>query len=240
MLVQVNGNYINAEPIKNRTAGSIIKAYIALCTCLMATGVIQPTTHLLDNKASAKLKAEIKKNCTIQLVLPDNHRQNLAERAIQTFKNHFKAILAGLDDSFPVRPWDKLIPITVLILNLLRQSNVAPTVSAYQYIHGNFDYNRTTLASMGCAVQLYESTTRRGTWAEHLTDGWSLRTSNKHYQCHIIYVKKSRDKWILDTIFFKHRYITQSTLMQADTIVIALDDLTRPERKNEHERRCTN
>jgi hypothetical protein len=59
-------------------------------------------THLMDNEASAKLKAEIRKNCTIQLVPPDNHRRNLAERAIQTFKCHFKAILAGVDDSFPM------------------------------------------------------------------------------------------------------------------------------------------
>jgi hypothetical protein len=34
------------------------------------TGVIQPKTHLLDNKAAAELKAEIKKNCKIQLVPP--------------------------------------------------------------------------------------------------------------------------------------------------------------------------
>jgi hypothetical protein len=40
------------------------------------------------------------KKGTIQLVPPDNHRQNLAESAIQTFKNHFKAILAGVDDTF--------------------------------------------------------------------------------------------------------------------------------------------
>jgi hypothetical protein len=80
----------------------------------------------------AELKAEIIKNCTIQLVPPDNHRRNLAERAIQTFKNHFKAILAEVDDSFPMRLWDKLLSQTVLTLNLLRQSNVAPTVFAYQ------------------------------------------------------------------------------------------------------------
>jgi hypothetical protein len=127
---------INAEPMKNRTAGSMIKAYIVLWTRLMATGVIQPTTHLLDNEASAKLKAEIKKNCMIQLVPPDNHRQKLAKRALQTFKNHFKAILAGVDESFPMQLWDKLLPQTVLTLNLLQQSNIPPTVSAYQYIQG--------------------------------------------------------------------------------------------------------
>ena len=75
--------------------------------------------HLMDNEASAKLKAEIRKNCTIQLVPPDNHRRNLVERAIQTFKCHFKAILAGVDGSFPMRLWDKLLPQTILTLNLL-------------------------------------------------------------------------------------------------------------------------
>ncbi len=153
---------------------------------------------------SAELKTEVAKNCTIQLVPPDNHRRNLAERAIQTFKNHFKAILAGVDDSFPMRLWGKLLPQTVLMLNLLRQSNVAPTVSAYQYVHGNFDYNKMPLAPMGCVVQLYENNNRRGTWADNSTDGWYLRTSNEHYRCHIIYVKKTRSKRTSDTVFFKH------------------------------------
>ncbi len=29
VLVEVNGNYIDAEPMKNRSAGSMIKAYLA-------------------------------------------------------------------------------------------------------------------------------------------------------------------------------------------------------------------
>jgi len=86
VLVEVDGNYIDAEPMKNRSAGSMIKAYLALWARITATGTIRPTTHLMDNEASTELKAEIKKNCTIQLVPPDNHRRNLAERAIQTFK----------------------------------------------------------------------------------------------------------------------------------------------------------
>jgi hypothetical protein len=226
VLVEVDGNYIDAKPMKNKSAGSMIKAYISLWKRLTATGVIQPKTHLLDNKASAELKAEIKKICTIQLVTPDNHRQNLAERAIQTFKNHFKAILAGVGDSFPMRLWDKLLPQTVLTLNLLRQSNVAPTILAYQYVHGNFDYSKLPLAPLGCVVQLYKNNTRHRTWAEHSTDGWYLGTSNEHYRCHKIYVKKMRAERISDTVFFKHKYTAQPTLMQADTIVKALDDLT--------------
>ena len=204
----------------------MIKAYQALWTCITATGTVRPTTHLIDNEASTELKAEIKKNCTLQLVPPDNHKRNLAERAIQTFKCHFKSVLAGVDNSFPMRLWDKLLPQTVLTLNLLRQSNVAPTVSAYQYVHGAFDYNRMALAPLGCAVQLYKSNARRGTWAEHATDGWYIGISTEHYRCHRIYVKHTRSEQISDTVFFKHKHITQPTVTPADTIVKALNDLT--------------
>jgi hypothetical protein len=156
VLVEVDGNYIDAESLKNRSEGETIKAYLALWTRLTANGTVKPTTHILDNKASEAYKAETRKNCTIQLVPPDNHRQNLAERAIQTFKNHFKAVIAGVDNNFPMHLWDRLLLQTVLTLNLLRQSNMAPTVSAYQCVHGAFDYNKMPLAPMGCAVQLHK------------------------------------------------------------------------------------
>jgi hypothetical protein len=137
----------------------MIQAYLTLWKRLAASGTVKPTTHILDNEASAAFKAEIKKNCAIQLVPPDNHRQNLAERAIQTFKNHFKSILAGVDDNFPMHLWDRLLPQAILTLNLLRQSNVAPTV-AYQYVDGTFDFNKMPLTPMGCTVQLHERSER--------------------------------------------------------------------------------
>ena len=102
VLVEIDGNYIDAEPMKNKTEGSMIKAYLALWERLTATGTVKPTTHIMDNEASAEYKKVIRKNCTIQLVPPNNHRRNLAERAIQTFKSHFIAIIAGVDDTFPM------------------------------------------------------------------------------------------------------------------------------------------
>jgi hypothetical protein len=82
------------------------------------------------------------------------------------------------------------------------------------------------LAPMGCAVQLFESRDRCGTWAEHATDGWCIGTSTEHYRCNRIYVKKTKSKRISDTVNFKHKYITQPTLTQADTKVKVIDDLT--------------
>jgi hypothetical protein len=81
------------------------------------------------------------------------------------------------------------------------------------------------LAPMGCAVQIYKSSERRGTWAEHTTDGWYLETSHEHYRCHKVHVKRTNSEIITDTVFFKHRYITQPSVTSADILTKAIDDL---------------
>ena len=162
VLVEVDGNYIDAEPMKNKSEGSIKKVYLILWTRLMELGTVQPKINILDNKVSEAYKAEIKKNCTLELVPPGNHQQNHVERSLQTFKNCFKAIIAGVDNNFPMKLWGRLLPQTVLTLNLLRQSNFTLTVTAYQYIHGTFDYNKMLLALMGCVVQIHERSEKRG------------------------------------------------------------------------------
>ncbi len=115
-----------------------MKVSLVLWNYLTASGTVKPTTHIMDNEASEEYKKKSRKNCTIQLVPPDNHRQNRAEKVIQTFKNNFKAILAGVDDTFLMQLWDRLLPQTILTLNFLRQLNAVPTISAHQYVHGNF------------------------------------------------------------------------------------------------------
>eukprot|EP00536_Pseudo-nitzschia_multiseries_P007808 jgi/Psemu1/18800/gm1.18800_g len=45
---------------------------------------------------------------------PSSH----AKRVIQTFKNHFKAVLNGVDEAYPVDDWDLLIPQALITLNL--------------------------------------------------------------------------------------------------------------------------
>ena len=109
---------------------------------------IKPNLHILDNEASEAFKAAIWQDCNLQLVPPDTHRRNQA--AIQIFKSHFMiANLAGVDTSFPVNLWDRLIPQTVMTLNLLRQSHKNPSILAYQHVNGNFDYNKKTISAIG-------------------------------------------------------------------------------------------
>ena len=92
VLVNVDGNYVDAEPAKDHTDVLLIKAYTALWNILTASKMVSPKLHMLDNEASAAFKVAIKTNCDLQLVPPDMHRCNLAEWAIQTFNHHFIAI----------------------------------------------------------------------------------------------------------------------------------------------------
>ena len=71
-----------------------------------------------------------------QLVPPNVHRRNIAERAIQTWKSHFIGILAGTAATFPLHLWWQIIPQAEIQLLLLSQTNLNPNISAYAYVYG--------------------------------------------------------------------------------------------------------
>ena len=141
----------------------------------------------------------------MELVPPGCHRRNAAEVAIRNFKAHFLSILAGTAEDFPVSLWDRLLPQAEITLNLLRQSNATPNVSAYAHLSGPFDYNKMPLAPMGCAVQVHEKTDKRGTWSYHSVDGWYLSTSPEHYRTHRCHIKSTKSERFTDTIQFNHK-----------------------------------
>jgi hypothetical protein len=99
---QAGGNVILQQAFKSKSNRHRIATYNAIMTCLAARG-LSVDLQILNNKASAAYKEaiKIKWNAKFQLFLPDMHRQNPAECAICTFKDHFLAILAGINSTFP-------------------------------------------------------------------------------------------------------------------------------------------
>jgi hypothetical protein len=97
-----DGNLILQQAFKSRSDTHRIGAYNSIMTRLAAQG-LSVNLQILDNEASAAYKQAITFTwqAEFQLVPPDMHRQNHAERAIRTFKAHFLSILAGVDPSFP-------------------------------------------------------------------------------------------------------------------------------------------
>ncbi len=170
-MAEIESNVILVATMKNRTEGEIIKAYLSLSRCLKNAG-IKPKHQILDNKASEEYKQMIMDNgLTYQLVPPDMHRRNMAEKSIQTFKDHFVAILSGVDASFPMHLWDRLLYQAELMVNLLRQSKVASKVSAWAYLFGPHDYNAMPLAPLCCAVQVHEKPGKHKSWDSHSSNG---------------------------------------------------------------------
>ena len=151
-------NVILACPFLSRKDSHRLQAYSTLMTRLRASNQ-RVDLQILDNEASAEYKRQITEvwGAKFQLVPPDMHRRNAAERAIRTFKAHFLSILAGVAEDFPKHCWDLLLPQAKLILNLLRQSQVQPMILAYKFMQGPFDYNATPLGPLGCAVIIHKN-----------------------------------------------------------------------------------
>ena len=73
----------------------------------------------MDNVASKTVQTHLEdEDIKIQLVEPHNHRVNVAERAIQTFKNHCIAGFSTIDENCPTAIWDKFIPQAQDSLNM--------------------------------------------------------------------------------------------------------------------------
>jgi uncharacterized protein YkwD len=88
-----DSNAIMAGPIKSRMQDELLRAYQKLTNQLRKRG-LTPKLQRLDNECSQAMKDEMdNQNISWQLTPVGIHRRNAAERAIQTFKNHF---LAGL------------------------------------------------------------------------------------------------------------------------------------------------
>ena len=86
---------------------------------------------------------------------PNVHQINVAERAIRTFKAHFISVLAGVDPTFPKFMCDNLLVQTELTINLLRQATLNPSMSAWEYFNGAFDFAATPLGPIGCKLIIH-------------------------------------------------------------------------------------
>ena len=192
VLYHYESNSILAEPIKGLDDKTIFEAYKKFHILLTDKGY-SVKLNVMDNQATRYIKKFLTENeCKLQLVEPHNHRVNAAERAIQTWKDAFISALATTDRDFPIQLWDRLTPQVMNTLNMLRASRINPSISAYEALHGPYDWNRYPLAPLGCKAVIYEDGDIRGSWASRGVDGWYLGPSMDHYRCDVYYVPETR------------------------------------------------
>ena len=101
-----NSNCIIVNQVKNQTAQVLTTEWENLHHTFAKAGTA-PEVWVMENEILSGIRTAFElNNILFQLVSPNSHCRNLAERAIQTYKNHFKAGLATMDPKFHLSKWD--------------------------------------------------------------------------------------------------------------------------------------
>jgi hypothetical protein len=181
-------NTIIVCPMALRTDASFIATFTEVFAIMRAWNY-QPALNVMENECSKAVEKHICTNrMTIQLVPSHNHRVNTAKQAIGTFKEHFVAALATVNNLCPLQLWDEFLPQVELTLNMLRFSRRNPLISANQKLYGPFDFNKTPLAPLGTKALVYNDPATRTSWAPHATDGFYVGPATNHYHCLRFYI----------------------------------------------------
>ena len=197
-----DANTISTKAIPNRKSDTLHAAWKELHKEFEQAGVA-PNNYILDNEFSNDMRAAFEKaNISYDLVAPHNHRANAAERAIQTFKNHFISGLSGLDPQFPIKQWDRLLNQATITLNLLRSSRINPKLSAQAFLYGPFDFTSTPLAPPGTRVVAHTKPSQRKSWATRGEDAWYIGPAMDHHRCVRYFFPKTRSERTVDTVTF--------------------------------------
>ncbi len=174
-------NTILALPIANLEGNTIFEGYQKQFELLKSKDH-KIKVNVMDYQASCQIKQFLTKNkCNILLIKPHNQRVNAAKHAVQTFKDHFISALATMDSEFPLQLWDQVTPQVKNTLNLLHRSRINPPKSAYEALHGPYDWNRFPLAPLGCKAVIYELPGHGDSCGSRGRDGWYLGPSIDHY-----------------------------------------------------------
>ncbi len=224
-------NLILQYTFKSRSNTNCIAEYNAIMTRLAARS-LSVDLQILDNKASAAYKQAVTFTwqATFQLVPQDMHCRTCAERAIQTFKNHFLSILARVDPSFPPYLWDHLLPQAELTLNLLQQAALNPWISAWELFHGPFDINKTPLRPVGRCVLIHAKPANWRSWDYCAKEGFYIGPALDTYCCFKLVKSNTKSQVISNTVEFCHAYCTNPSPSAKDKIFMACKSRPVPSR----------
>ena len=221
-------NYIFALPINSTSNSHIMEAFKQVFKTLTTHGY-KPTFNVTDNQAAEPIKEFMQQqNGTVQFVEPNNHRVNAAERAIQTFKNHFISGLCTTDKDFPFQLWNHLTEQAVITCNILRRSRINPDISAYEQLHGHkYDWNAHPLAPPGTRAIIHSSTLTRTSWGPRGIDAWYCGPALDHYRCNHFYVPETRAMRISGSFYLYPSHCILPILTPTEHITQVTQELLR-------------
>ena len=64
-------------------------------------------------------------------------------------------------------------------------------------------------------------------WEAHTKAGFYLGNSWEHYRCHEVWIGDTRSVRFGQTMFFKHKYLTQPAVTESDALLRGADDIVQ-------------
>jgi hypothetical protein len=181
ILHDINSNSSWVEALNDKTGDELILAQSQALERMRKAGIV-PKHQILDNQKSALYKEAVgASGMTFKLVPLYDHGCNMAEKAIQTFKDHFAGILSKCAPTFPLHLWCQLLPQVKRQLLLPPQSRLHPNLSAYAHVYGHHDYNRHPFIPISMEALVHNKPHKRRTYAKHCKKAFVLGTSPDHY-----------------------------------------------------------
>ena len=101
----VDSNWTLIETTSHCTEWELIGARRKIFARMKQWGII-PKYQVLENEMSEAYKLEIElTSMTNQIVLPDDYRRKIFEKAIQMWKDQFVSVMSGAAATFPWNLW---------------------------------------------------------------------------------------------------------------------------------------
>ena len=109
-----------------------------------------------------------------------------------------------------------------------RPSRIDPTKSAYEALHGPYNWNRFPLAPPGCKAVIYEAPESRTSWGSRGTDVWYLGPSLDHYRCNHFFVPETRAYLISGSAELFPQHCQVPFLLWNEHLQEVVDELVMP------------
>jgi hypothetical protein len=148
--------------------------------------------------------------------------RNWVKRAICTFKDHFLAILVGVDAAFPPYFWDLLLLQAELTPNLLQQATLNPWISAWEFFQGPFDFNKMPLGPVGCPILIHAKPASCWSWDFRAKNGFYIGPALELYRCFKLVNAETKSQVISDMVKFCHSYLSVPAPSTEDQIIHGL------------------
>jgi hypothetical protein len=218
-------NYIHIEVAQSLSSAHLLAALKKGVEFFTSRG-FTPILEKIDNAVTAEQERFFNAaGITVQAMPVGCYRQNPAERQMRTWKGHFISTLALADPKFPLVQSAHLVFQAEWSLNMLRSSRVAPHLSAWEQMHGAYDFNTTPAAPPGMLMAVHEVAPIRETWGPHAVQGFYIGPAFKHYRCYTCWIPATQKTRIADCIEWFPRCISMPSATPLEEVAAAATDL---------------